>query len=90
VPRVQAEADRGEDPGAVASDGPGELDERLELRARRPGQPRVEVFGGEAGGDLVEEPELVVEQEGAVEAPVVVLDFGEPSELVNRLGAQAP
>jgi len=43
----EAEADRGEDALAVRSDCAGELDERGELRSRRPGQPGVEVGGRE-------------------------------------------
>jgi len=56
----QAEADGGEDAVAVAADGAGELDERLELRARRPGQPRREVrFGERAVLEVVEQPQLL-------------------------------
>ena len=40
---VEAEADGGEDAFAVAADRAGELDERVELRARCPGEPGVEV-----------------------------------------------
>lgn len=80
----EAEAEGGEDPCFVAADGAGELDGRLELGARRPGPPGGQVLRGERRVDLVEQPELVVEQ-GAVEAPAVVLDFGEAGELTDRL-----
>jgi hypothetical protein len=43
APVVEAESDRGEDAFAVAADRAGELDERVELRARCPGEPGVEV-----------------------------------------------
>ena len=45
----EAEADRGEDPGAVAAYGAPELDEGREFGARCPGQPRVEVCGRVGG-----------------------------------------
>jgi hypothetical protein len=66
-------------------------DERLELRAAGPCQPGVEVLGRERGIlEVVEQPQLLAQQEGAVEA-VVVLDVGERGELADRLvlwGAQ--
>jgi hypothetical protein len=53
------ETDRGEDPVAVTTDGPGELGERLQPRPGCPGQPAVEVCRRERGIlELVEESEL--------------------------------
>ena len=52
APVVEPEADGGEDPVAVAADGAGELDERLQPRAGGPGEPGVEVLGGE--GEVLE------------------------------------
>ena len=45
----ESEADRGEDPVAVAAQGAGGLDERRELGACCPSEPGVEVGGGERG-----------------------------------------
>jgi hypothetical protein len=45
----EAEADRGEDAGAVAADRSGELDERFEARSGCPCKPGVEVRGRERG-----------------------------------------
>ena len=91
-PRVaESEADGGEDPVAVLADGPGELDERLELRARRPRQPRFEVFGRLGGiGEVVEQPELFFEQERAVEPLVGGGDLGESARAGSRSGARVP
>ena len=64
----EAEADGGEDAVAVAAEGAREPDERRQPRARRPGQPGVEVRGRERGvGEVVEQPQLFAQQEGAVE-----------------------
>jgi hypothetical protein len=46
---VEGEADRGQDPVAVAADGPRELDERVQPGSGRPGEPGVEVRGREGG-----------------------------------------
>jgi hypothetical protein len=83
---VEAEADRVEDPVAVAADCAGELNERLQARARCPGQPGVEVGRREGGVvEVVEQPEFLFEQERAVERLVGLLDFVELGELVDRL-----
>jgi hypothetical protein len=53
----QAEADGGEDAGAVAADRSGELGERLEARSGCPGQPGIEVRRRERGiFKVVEQP----------------------------------
>ena len=60
----------------MAADGAGELDERLEPGSRRPGQPGVEVRGRERRVvEVVEQPELLLEQERAVERLVGLLDL---------------
>ncbi len=83
---VEAESDRGEDAVAVAADGAGELDEQLQPGSRRPGQPRVEVRRRERGVvEVVEQPEFLFEQEGAVERLVGLLDLAELRELVDGL-----
>ena len=86
APVGQAEADRGEDAVAVRAQGAREPDEGLELRARGPGQPGVQVLGRERRvGQVIEQAQLFPEQEGPVEAAVVALDFGERGELADRL-----
>jgi hypothetical protein len=83
---VEAEPDRVEDPGPVAADRAGELDEWLESGPGCPAEPGVEVLGRERGVvEVVEEPELFLEQERAVERPVGLLDFAELRELIDRL-----
>src|SRR5687768_10512414 len=78
--------DRGEDPVAVLAQGAREPDERLEPGARCPGQPCVEVRRRQRWIiEVVEQPELFAQEEGAVEAAVLVLDFGERGELSDRL-----
>ena len=64
----------------MARDGASELDEGLELRARRPGQPGVEVRRREAG---ILKLVALLEQEGAVEGAVGLLDFCKDGELVD-------
>ena len=82
----QVEADGGEDAGAVAAQGARGLDERRELGARGPAQPGVEVRGREGGVlEVVEQPQLVVEQERSVEAAVAGVDLAEGAELVQAL-----
>jgi len=62
----EPEADGGEDALAVAADRPRELDERPQLRATRPGEPGGEVLGcGARVLEVVERPQLLLEQEGA-------------------------
>ena len=87
----EPEADGGEDAVAVGAQGAREPDERSQPRARGPGQPGIEVRGRERGvGQVVEQPQLFAQQEGAVEAAVGLLDFGERGELADRSGARAP
>jgi hypothetical protein len=82
----EPEADGGEDSVAVLAQGAGEPCERLEPGARCPGQPGVEVGGRERGvGQVVEQPQLLSQQERAVELAVVVLDLPECGELADRL-----
>jgi hypothetical protein len=82
----EAEADRGEDAGAVAAQGAGGLDERCEAAAGGPGDPSVRVRGRARGVlERVEQPELVVEQEGAVEAAVADVDLAKGAELAEAL-----
>jgi hypothetical protein len=81
-----AAEDRVEDSGPVAADRARELDERLEPRSGCPGQPRVEVLGRELWVvEVVEQPELFLQEERAVERLVGLLDFAELRELVDRL-----
>ena len=83
---VEAEADGGEDAGAVAADRWGELDERFEFRPRCPGKPRVEVRLRQSRiVKLVEQSELFLEQEGAEHRLVRLLDLGEQRELRDGL-----
>jgi hypothetical protein len=82
----EAEADRGEDAVAVAAQGAGGLDEGRQAAAAGPGQPGVEVRGRERGVlEVVEQPQLVVEQEGAVQALGALVDLAEGAELVQVL-----
>ena len=91
APVGEAEADGGEDALAVAADRAGELDERLELRSRRPGQPGVEMRRRELRVlELVEQPQLLLQQERAVERLVGLLDLCQDGELLDRLLAPAP
>jgi len=74
-----------DDAVAVAADRAGELDERLERRSGCPGQPGVEVLGGERRVlELVERAELLFEQERAVERLVGLLDLAELGEQFAR------
>ncbi len=82
----EPEPDRGEDPVAVRAQGAGEADERFEPRAAGPGEPGVQVSGRQCRvGQVVEQPQLLAQQERAVEPPVVVLDFPEGGELADGL-----
>jgi hypothetical protein len=79
---AQSEPHRGEDAVAVFADRSGELDERFGLGSGGPRQPGVEVFGGLAGvGEVVEQPELFLEQERSVEPLVGEGDLGQAGEL---------
>ena len=69
--------DRGLDHSALLGDPSGELDERLEAAASGPAQPGLEQREGLVGGDAVDLAELFVEQVGAVERLVGLLDPGE-------------
>jgi hypothetical protein len=82
----EAEADRGEDAVAVLAQGAREPNERLEPRARCPCEPGAEVRRRERWvGQVVEQPQLFSEQEGAVEVAVGLLDFPEGRELADGL-----
>ena len=82
----QPEADRGEDARAVAAQRAGGLDERGEPGARGPANPGVQVRRRERRiFKRVEQPQLVVEQEGAVEPAVADVDLAERAELVEVL-----
>src|SRR5215217_5258058 len=73
-------------PFTVLAQGAGEADERSKARAAGPGQPGVQVRGRQCRvGQVVEQPEFLAQQEGAVEPPVVVLDFPEGGELADGL-----
>jgi hypothetical protein len=86
----ESEADRGEDAIAVRSEGAREADERPQAGARCPGQPGVEVGGRQARvGQVVEQPQLFAQREGAVEAGVGLLDFPEGGELSDALNVRA-
>jgi hypothetical protein len=75
---VEAESDRVEDPVVMASDGARELDEWLEPGPGRPCQPGVEVRWRERRVvELVEEPELLLQEERTVEGLIRLLDFAE-------------
>ena len=82
----EPEPDGGEDAVAVLAQGAGEAEERLEPRAAGPGQPGVQLRGRQARVvDVVEQPELFAQQEGAVEPPVLALDFPQRGELSDGL-----
>jgi hypothetical protein len=86
APVGEAEADGGEDSVAVSAQGPGEPDERVQARPAGPCEPGVEVRRGEGRVvEVVEQPELLAQQEGAIQAPVVGLDLGERRELADAL-----
>ncbi len=86
APVGEAEADCGEDAGAMTADGLGELDERRQPGSGGPGQPGVEVRRRDRRViEVVEQPQLFFEQERAVERPVGVLDLAELGELVDCL-----
>src|SRR3954468_18740765 len=64
----EAEADGGEDAVRVAADRAREPNERDEPGAGRPGEPGVEVGRREPWVvELVEQPQLLFDEEGAVE-----------------------
>jgi len=67
----------GDDPGAVALDPVVEVDERGDLAATGPLEPGVEHGGRFVTAVLEHEPEMFLEQVGAVEAVVVLRDPGE-------------
>jgi hypothetical protein len=78
----EAEPDGGEDAAAVGAQRAREPDERLEPGARCPGQPGVELSGRQVRiVEVVEQPELFAQQEGAVG----LLDLVERGELVDGL-----
>ena len=82
----QAEADGGEDAVAVGPESAGERDERSESGARGPGQPGVQMRRRQARvGQLVEQPQLFAQQEGAVEPLVSPADLVQGGELADGL-----
>jgi hypothetical protein len=82
----EPEADGGEDAGAVAAQGAGGLEEGRQAAAGGPVDPGIQVRRREAGVlERVELAELVVEQEGAVEAAVAQVDLPERAELAEAL-----
>ncbi len=85
-PLGEAEADGGEDGVAVAAQRGGEPDERLKAGAAGPGQPGVEVRGRERSVlEVVEQPQLLAQQERAVESAVGVADLVQGRELADGL-----
>ena len=89
APVGESESDRGEDAGAVSSQRAGGLDERLELRAGCPADQGTEVRRRERGVlERVEQPQLVIEQEGAVQALVALIDLAERAELIKGFGGR--
>jgi hypothetical protein len=61
-----------------------EPDEGLQARAGRPRQPGIQMLGRELRvGQVVEQPQLPAQQEGAVEALVGLLDPAERGELAD-------
>ena len=69
--------DRGLDPEAVSADRAGELDERREPAAAGPREPGVEELERGGGGEAVDLAQLLLEQVGAVQPLVDLLDLGE-------------
>ena len=69
--------DRGDDPAALLGDRSGELHEGRQPAATRPHQPSVQQPLGGRRGESVDLPKLLLEQVGAVEPGVGVLDRGE-------------
>ena len=68
------------DASAVLAKGAGEPDQGC------PDEPGVEMGGRERRiGQVVEQPQLLAQEKGAVEAAVGVLDFPERGELADRL-----
>ena len=73
-------------PSRWRAEGAGEPDERVEPGSGGPGQPGVEVRGRERGVvEVVEQPQLLAQQEGAVEPRVGLLDLAERGELADGL-----
>ena len=66
--------ERRDDPGLVERDRLGEFDEAWDPAAARPAEPRLEQRDGLVGVAVEDEPQLLLEQVGAVEAAVDVLD----------------
>jgi len=68
---------RGEDPGVLVGDRPGELDGGSQAAAPGPLQPAVERLDGGVGREPVDLAELFCEQVGAEQRGVELLDPGE-------------
>ena len=73
--------DRGDDPAALLGDRSGELHERRQPAATRPHQPSVQQPLGGRRGESVDLAKLLLEQVGAVQPGVGVLDRGELERL---------
>lgn len=86
-PVRQAVSDRGDDPGSMLLDPVVELHERRDPRAARPCEPVVEHRDGFAAAMLEHEPELLLEEVGAVEALVVA---GDPGQFVRCRSVRSP
>ena len=75
----------------MLADRAREPDERLELRSRCPDQPGVEVRRGKPRVfQLVEQAQLLLQKEAAVERLVGLLDLCQQRELLDALLARAP
>src|SRR5207245_11712858 len=75
-PIAQARRDVGEDARFESLDGLREGDEWLEKRARRPGDPTVEVLLRPAGLQVVEPfRQTLLEKVGTIQPPIVLLAF---------------
>src|SRR4051794_1864981 len=82
----EAEADRGEDAVAVGAEGAREGDGWSEPRSGGPGEPRVEMRRRQPSVvEVVEQPEILAQQEDAVEPAVGVLDLAQRGQLADRL-----
>ena len=69
--------DRGLDPDALLGERAGELDERWQSAASGPRQPAVQELARLLGGQPVDLPQLLLEQIGAIQRLVGMLDARE-------------
>src|SRR4051812_43755399 len=72
---------RGQDSIAMLPECLAELDQRSNAASRCPRETSLEVFGGSVLGALVELPQFLFEEVGAVEALVQASDIGEPKAI---------